>query len=46
MAIDILINNALLRKSKGETTDIAIAGGKIIERRKGISDTASDTIKC
>ena len=44
MAIDILIKNALLRKSDGETTDIAIVDGKISEIRKNISDEASETI--
>ena len=44
MSIDILIKNALLRKSNGETTDIAIAEGKITEIRKGISDKAAEVI--
>ena len=44
MAIDILIKNALLRDSKGETTDIAISGGIVSEIRKGISAQATETI--
>jgi len=44
MAIDILIKNALLRSSTGETTDIAIAGGIVTEISKGISDQAAETI--
>ncbi len=44
MAIDILIINALLRNSNGETSDIAIADGKILEIRKGISDKATEVI--
>lgn len=44
MGIDILIKNAVLRKSNGTTTDIAIAGGKITEIRKGISDRATQII--
>lgn len=44
MAIDILIKNALLRNSNGETTDIAITDGKISEIRKGISDKATEVI--
>ncbi|MEA1910498.1 MAG: amidohydrolase family protein [Spirochaetota bacterium] len=45
MAIDILIKNALLRNSSGETTDITISGGKITEIRKGISKSATETIE-
>lgn len=44
MAIDILIKNALLRNSTGETTDIAITEGIVTEIRKGISDQANETI--
>lgn len=32
MTIDILIKNALLRNSDGNTIDIAIAGGKILQQ--------------
>ncbi len=44
MAIDILIKNALIRNSNGETTDIAISGGIVTEIRKGISCQASEII--
>jgi len=44
MAIDILIKNAVLRNSKGETKDIAISGGIVTEISKGISDQATETI--
>ena len=44
MAIDILIKNALLRTSNGETTDIAITAGKISEIRQGISEKAVEII--
>ncbi len=44
MSIDILIKNALLRSSTGETTDIAISGGIITEITKNISDTAAEVI--
>ena len=44
MAIDILIKNALLRKSNGDLTDIAIFNGKIISIEKNISDQAAEII--
>ncbi len=42
--MDILIKNAVLRKSKGHTTDIAIKGGIISEISSTITEQAAETI--
>ncbi len=44
MAIDILVKNALISKSNGEITDIAVTNGIISEIRKGITDKATEII--